>query len=161
MPQHWPIPIHSSYSVISCWIKVLLYLMSHLLLKLFYANVKRMNESKFTLIYIGLKKINTGPVLNSRKSRNAPVTGVSLIQHISVSVTANTGQATASLVCDVQQENTQLCQRKPSRWQVLVRMLKWDKWTEVLLHLHQCAGCRILKARKLQVIGFRETKLIH
>ncbi len=155
MPQHWPIPIHSSYSVISCWIKVLLYLMSHLLLKLFYASVKRMNESKFTLIYIGLKKkiqYRTYVV----NSETVPVTGVSLIQHISVSVTANTGQATASLVCDVQQENTQLCQRKPSRWQVLVRMLKWDKWTEVLLHLHQCAGGRILKARKLQVIGFRE-----
>lgn len=51
-----------------------------------------MNESKFTLIYIGLKYIL------AVNSGNVPVTGVSLTQHISISVTANTGQATASLV---------------------------------------------------------------
>ncbi len=137
MPQHWPIPIHSSYSVISRWIKVLLYLTSHLLLKLFLCKCQEDEwvQVRFD-IYWFKKKIHYRTY--AVNSGNVPATGVSLIQHISISVTANAGQATASLVCDVQQENTQLCQRKPGRWQVFVRMLKWDKWTEVLLHFHQC-----------------------
>ncbi len=145
MPQHWPIPIHSSYSVISRWIKVLLYLTSHHLLKLFLCKCQEDEwvQVRFD-IYWFKKKTTTGPTRWTAGTSRQPA---SLIQHISISVTANAGQATASLVCDVQQENTQLCQRKPGRWQVFVRMLKWDKWTEVLLHFHQCAGCRILNAR--------------
>lgn len=37
------------------------------------------------------------------------------------------------LVCDMPQKNTQLCQRKWSRWQVFVRLLQWDKRIEALL----------------------------
>lgn len=129
----------------------------------FYANVKRMNESKFALIYIGIyiKKIQYKTY--AMNSRNIPDTGVSLIQHISVSVTANVGQVTASLVCDVQPENTQLCQKKSSRWQVFVRLLKWDKWMEVLLHsalkLSLCRWKNFEGNKTLIIISFRETKL--
>jgi len=65
-----------------------------------------MNETMFALIFIGIYiYIKIQHKIYATNSRNIPVAGVSLIQHITVSVTANVGQVTANLVCDMQQEN--------------------------------------------------------